>query len=196
MQFIPLFKQGAVVDYAIVDDEDFELLDEFKWHRSASGYAYTAIRIGKMRVQPLMHRIILNAPNGVDTDHIEHDTLDNRKSNLRIATRSQNKQNGFGWANKAFKGVSWYKRYRKWAARIGLPGTSGKNKFLGYFEDATEAALAYNAAAREMFGEFACLNQVLQTGPPSYPIEASGPRYGPTIAGLGVETKPQCSTVS
>ena len=83
--------------FALVDDEDYRWLNEFKWYRVKSkktDYAYTKIiQSNGKRKSMLMHRLILNTPTGMQTDHKNHNGLDNRKSNIRICTSSENHQN-------------------------------------------------------------------------------------------------------
>jgi hypothetical protein len=103
-----------------------------------------------------MHRQIMQAPAGLDVDHINGDRLDNQRGNLRIATRQQNCWNTTkrkGNYTSPYKGVSW--RRGQWAAYITV---SNRQRPLGKFADPIEAARAYDCAAREMFGEFAYLN--------------------------------------
>ena len=91
------------------------------------------------------------------TDHRNGDGLDNRRSNLRDATAGENSRNTRVHLDSAsgLKGVSWYKRSRKWRAHIHV-GT--KQQHLGYFATAEEAAHAYDDAARELHGEYATVN--------------------------------------
>ncbi len=102
-----------------------------------------------------MHRIIMNAPVGKQVDHINHNGLDNRKENLRLATPAQNQANQkLSKANTSgFKGVSFDKKKKKWAAYIGK-----QSRNLGRFLDIRDAARAYNDAAKLAYGEFAKLN--------------------------------------
>jgi hypothetical protein len=104
-----------------------------------------------------MHRVILNAPKGLMVDHINHDTLDNRKENLRIVT---NQQNTFNQKLKnhssKYKGVTWNSNSEKWCARI----RHNKPIYLGLFKDEKEAGMAYNEGAKKYFGEFALLNDI------------------------------------
>lgn len=95
----------------------------------------------------------------MDVDHISHDLMDNRKSNLRIVTHQQNLQNNQGKKQRPskFKGIGFFQRTGKWTAQIGL---NGRKIHLGYFTAELDAARAYNAAASEMFGQQACLNPI------------------------------------
>jgi len=100
----------------------------------------------------------MKAGDGDFCDHINHNGLDNRKANLRLATRSQNawnRQKAKIKSRSKYKGVSWYNRGKRWSVRIQV---NRKQKFLGIFEDEIEAAKAYDRAARKYFGEFAELN--------------------------------------
>lgn len=147
--------QGKV---ALVDDEDFETLNQFKWYANKIGNAFYAMRNKldgkeKRRYSVFMHRIIMNTPKSMDTDHCDRDGLNNQKSNLRICNRQQNQRNQR--QKGEFIGVSWYKYGQKWRAWITI---DNKQKHLGYFEDPIVAAKARDVAAKEYFGEFANLN--------------------------------------
>lgn len=114
-----------------------------------------------------MHREILGLmPEDPDVDHRDGEGLNNRRSNLRLVTNSQNNMNSqcrWGALSK-YKGVSWHKRREKWQGRIKL---NGKEIYLGYFDNEKKAARAYDEAAKKHFGEFARLNF-------SEPMEAGG----------------------
>ena len=145
---------------ALVDDEDFEYLNQFKWYALKSystHYAVRGIRLKGKGITILMHRVILNMPKEMKTDHINHESLDNRRVNLRICTDSQNAMNMNSHKNSSsrFKGVSWHKRDKKWQVRIGY---KKKVKYLGYSLSENEASLIYDKKAIELFGEFANLN--------------------------------------
>lgn len=90
-------------------------------------------------------------------DHINHDTLDNRQTNLREVTPQQNQWNKrpMRGSSSKYKGVGWRSDKNKWDAQIR---TNGKRRFLGYYEVEEQAAVAYDKAASELFGEFAWLN--------------------------------------
>jgi hypothetical protein len=144
---------------AIVDDEDFEYLNQWKWRYSGGrrpGYAITGESFkkgGRFR----MHRLIVNAPSNIDVDHINGNRLDNRRENLRFCNQSQNLANSKLQVNNTsgYKGVCWNKRIKKWHSQVG----SRKNrKNLGEFNTAEEAAKAHDEAAKKLYGEFAKLN--------------------------------------
>ena len=106
----------------------------------------------------LLHVLIMGELEGRTVDHINGNGLDNRRCNLRWATKSQQCQNNHvGRGRSIFKGVSWAKRQRKWMATISI---NGKNKHIGYFDNESDAARAYNKEAANNFGEFAWLNDV------------------------------------
>lgn len=157
MPTMPLTK-GQV---AIVDDEDYEFLSQWKW--TFDRYAYRMrSRQGKKRPWQ-MHRAVMervlegDIPKGYDIDHIDGDGLNNRRGNLRLATRSQNLQNRVGnaKATSKYKGVFWLTRNRKWQASIKI---GPKRTYIGLFANEEDAARAYDEKAREAFGEFARLN--------------------------------------
>ena len=152
--------------FALIDDADFESLNQHKWYadKDHSGNFYavrkSSWKNGK-RHMILMSRQILGLERGDprQADHRNHNTLNNRQSNLRICTNRQNQMNRKLAQNKTsrFKGVSWYKRVGKWRAYIEI---NRKEKHLGYFMVEEFAALAYNNAAKKHYGEFACPNQI------------------------------------
>ena len=144
--------------YAIVDDDDYEILKKHKWCYSM-GYAMRGDYIGDYvnGKNILMHREIMKTPKGFDTDHIDGDKLNNRKENLRIVTRSQNIMNSkkkSGLSSK-YKGVSFYKKTSKWTAQI-CPKEGRIH--LGTFLTEEKAARAYDNKAKELFGDYAKLN--------------------------------------
>jgi len=142
----------------LVDDDDYEVLNNHKWQaRSSRGLTYVrrAIRLpnGK-RAEPSMQNVIMNPPEGMVVDHINHNPLDNRRNNLRIATPSQNNWNTRKKSG-TYKGVGWVPMISKWYSRIRY---RGKNRNIGNFIIEEDAARAYDKAAIVAFGEFACTN--------------------------------------
>jgi hypothetical protein len=155
MKEIPLTR-GKV---ALVDDEDFDYLNQWKWHCTAFGYAarfdYSLGR--KHPILILMHRLINRTPAKMATDHINQNKLDNRRANLRICTDAENHRNsGMRKDNKSgYKGVYRARGWKKWQAYITL----NKHRLhLGYFINVEDAARAYDQKAKELFGIFAKLN--------------------------------------
>ncbi len=141
--------------FAIVDSCDYEYLMQWNWSLSDTGYA---IRSGRTR----MHREVLKRAGHSDfpvCDHINHIKTDNRRGNLRPATKSQNRCNSKLRRDNTsgHKGVSWCKVMKKWCAYINK---AGKRFRLGHFDDKLDAAKAYNKAALKLHGEFAKLNKV------------------------------------
>lgn len=137
----------------IIDDIYFAKVSKYKWHYD-NRYAATYISGKKVR----LHRFIMNNPVGLQIDHKNMDCLDNRKSNLRIATKSQNMMNrGKQINSNKYKGVHQRKSTNKWQAYIKI---NGKKIHLGYYATAKEAGERYNNAAKEYFGEFARLNEI------------------------------------
>jgi len=144
--------QGII---ALVDDEDFEELRRHKWHAIKKGKFWYAVRnVGRKRI--FMHREILDAQPGQFCDHINHDGLDNRRVNLRLCTRAENQWNSRSRPGTShYKGVSFYRKTDKWRAQVMM---AGETYHLGLFEKEEDAACSYDAAAREIFGQFACVN--------------------------------------
>ena len=154
---IPL-TQGKV---AIVDSDDFERLSKYNWFARKDGRLNRDFRAMRTKNYHTisMARVIMNAPEGMLVDHINHDTLDNRKQNLRICTKGDNNRNNIiRKDNKSgYKGVSWNKKDRVWRAQIAV---NGVQTYIGSFGTAEKAAEAYNKKAKELFGEFCVLNNI------------------------------------
>lgn len=144
---------------ALVDDGDYDRLMQHKWFLSRSGYAIRHVWTGEKSIAEHMHRVVIGADcNGFDVDHINGDPLDNRRCNLRIATRSQNMANARAHRDgSGYKGITFDKRRNKYFARICI---NYKTRFLGYYDTAEEAAEAYNKAAVNTFGVFSKLNKL------------------------------------
>lgn len=134
---------------ALVDDADYDRVSRHRWRRYGGDYAATDIDGEAV----YMHHFILGDTSEVD--HRDGNGLNNQRENLRPATRTQNMQNRAGWGSSGFKGVSWFAQRGKWRARIAA---DGREKTIGYFDTAEDAARAYDRKAVELFGEFARLN--------------------------------------
>jgi hypothetical protein len=157
--------EGAVAiqvgAYAVlIDEADLDLVSGYAWratrHRR-TGKVYITSSCGRRQI--FLHRLIANTPDGLDTDHANNNSLDNRRSNLRPATRSLNNANRVKHSTHAgkpttsrFKGVHWDGEKRCWRAAIRV---NKRLQGLGRFDDEIEAARAYDAAALTTFGEFA-----------------------------------------
>ena len=153
MKFIAL-TQGK---QAVVDDDDFDKLSKFKWYAlcDSKEVLFYAVRnnIGKNKPTTIrMHRVIMDAPDGLLVDHISHDPLDNRKQNLRICTQAENQRNRKGvniGSTSGIRGI--HKNGNNWMARIGINGVI---KNLGTFKRKEDAAATYLRANKKYFGEF------------------------------------------
>lgn len=143
--------QGKV---AIVDDEDYELVSKSKWYylNNRVGYAQKCEKVDGKWVSLLMHRFIMNAPSIMQIDHINHNGLDNRRSNLRLCTKEENHLNLKLYKNSTtgIKGVHIDKT--KYRAQIFK---NGRKINIGNFDTIEEATQAYSDKAHELFGEFA-----------------------------------------
>jgi len=158
MKQIPL-SQGK---FALVDDEDYDFIMQWKWSLHTGGYAVRRDHLGTINGKEIskmiyMHCVINNTAKGIKTDHRDSNGLNNQRYNLRDATSAQNvryqrKTRG----SSKYKGVHWCKNEKKWKAQICANGRFS----LGTYCSENEAALAYNNAAIKYHGEFALLNQI------------------------------------
>jgi len=150
--------------YAIVDPDDYQRLNKYEWEaRRTRNSPYYAARQDINRSTRkykliFMHKEIIEVGDGLFVDHINHNSVDNRKANLRPATQTQNNRNRrkfAGQSNSKYKGVYWKPRLEKWVAQIGV---NRKVIHLGCFEKEKDAAKAYDEGAKKYHGEFASLN--------------------------------------
>jgi hypothetical protein len=148
--------QGQVT---LVDDEDYEYLNQWKWRTtynksSDTFYALRTSTDNKTHKTIYMHRLLLDNPDCY-VDHINHNTLDNRKENLRLASPSESARNRriMKSNSSGYKGVSWNKNARKWVSSIYV---DRKCIHLGYFENIEDANIAYRNAAKKYHKDFSC----------------------------------------
>jgi hypothetical protein len=158
--------QGVV---AVVDNNDYEWLSQWKWHARKAPCGWYAKRTGTLEdgkpATIQMHVAIMQPPAGLDVDHIDGNGLNNTRANLRLATRAENthNRNRAGNNTSGYKGVHLQKGNGKrkdvWRARITV---NGRRHWIGDFNSPQDAAHAYDAAARKAFGEFAKTNFPLE----------------------------------
>ena len=151
---IPL-PRGAVT---LVDDEDYERLARYRWCRGGGGYACRETAVdgrGSKRITIYMHREVFTPPEGMEVDHINRDPLDNRRSNLRAATRGQNLANRLLPNKSGFVGVYCSKKGHRWSAYVFR---DGRKHFFGNHHTPEEAARARDKGALKLHGAFAVLN--------------------------------------
>jgi len=157
--------KGYVV---LVDDQDYERVIGHRWYaeirtrRDGSVKVYARRKVqtpGISSTWQSLHRFILNAPDGMQVDHINGKGLDNRRSNLRLCSHAENQHNRRPQTGgtSAFKGVRWHKAAAKWVASISI---NGESKHLGSFSSEQDAAKAYDLAAAANFGEYARHNNL------------------------------------
>jgi hypothetical protein len=158
--------QGQI---AIVDDDKYEYLNQWRWHAQKHGRTYYAVRTQSYYVNDIYTRICIQMHHEVFgrktyLDHIDGNGYNNQLNNLREAIQLENNRNMRKQENctSKYKGVSWHKRDSKWSCRIAagdlLPNGYHKRIWLGYFKNEVEAAKAYDVAAVKYFGSFCKLN--------------------------------------
>lgn len=158
--------------FSMVDDSDYERLSALNWSLSGYGYARAVVYGKKGRDSRgllipkvvKMHRMVVGAKEDELVDHINGNSLDNRRENLRICTMSQNLANQKirKDSTSGFKGVCLgNNKTNKWRAYISKKeGEKTKQHHLGFFKTKEDAAKAYNKKAVELFGDFARLNKI------------------------------------
>jgi hypothetical protein len=137
-------RNGQIIE-TLIDTADLPMLKKYNcswsasWNKETNSYYVKANHEGKTI---LLHRIILGARDGIDVDHIYHDTLDNRKSKLRSITHSENMQNPKSVrkdSRTGIRGVDWMKKLNKWRVRVQV---NGRQYHIGVFNDIISAKLA------------------------------------------------------
>ncbi len=153
---IPLSKG----QFALIDDEDYERVSQFKWHAIPTKTTYYAARNKPTLFgykHEYLHTFLMGSNSKEMVDHQDRNGLNCTRANLRPANRNENYRNrGAQSNNKAgYKGVYFNKTKKKWDAQISV---GGKSMYIGRYETAEDAARAYDKRALELFGEFAYLN--------------------------------------
>ena len=146
-------------DRFMVDKVDFDKIKDFRWNTEL-GYVICNVHQKEQQNKRIrLHRMIMDAPEGMMVDHINHNKFDNRRCNLRLATRMENVHNSDNRNRNTSGcvGVVWHRRIRKWHAQIGY---SGKCIHLGYYDDFNEAVAARKAAEDKYFGDFSYSNSM------------------------------------
>lgn len=160
MKIIPLSGNVAAGRVALVDDEDYALVSQYRWHvyekqrpgRNSGPYVQASIKRDDGRHTTIRMHCLIIGRSGID--HRNGNGLDNQRANLRSATSPQNAANQFQKAG-TYKGVSWKSRLDKWQAHIRI---DGHLQYLGVYAVEEDAARAYDATALAAWGEFARLN--------------------------------------
>jgi hypothetical protein len=152
-------KEGTIVDYALVDEEDYERVNQYKWNKSPDGYARTTINGKQIR----LHHYVFKKPDEDNViDHIDSNRLNDTRSNLRevsksINTHNQIKRTDINYSSK-YKGVSFDKNSKKWKTECTI---NKKREFIGYFENEDEAAKAYDIHTFQKLGLLANNNNLV-----------------------------------
>lgn len=149
-------KDGTFIE-ALIDTEDLAIVNSFTttWHavhqKDINSYYAQAFKYGKDKKSVMMHRLIMVAQDWeIKIDHINHNTVDNRKSNLRQLSNAENHQNRKGPnsnTKSGVRGVYWKKQYNKWAAQVKI---NYKPHFLGYFDTVEEAKKVVESARKQL----------------------------------------------
>lgn len=146
-------------EIALVDDEDFDLINAYKWYRSKrKRVTYAIANVRKKTIY--MHKVITHTDNSQKIDHKNHDGLDNRKENLRLTTGTNNQANRRktdSSTSSSYKGLHYDKEHNCYIAKIVYQNTY---IYLGSFSNEIAAAKAYDEAAKQIYKEFALINNV------------------------------------
>lgn len=145
--------------FSLVDKDDFYKFSTKRWYADKIRNYIMAVRTegyGKNKKTVYLHRLIMSCPKGLFVDHINHDTLDNRKSNLRICTVAENTRNSVKSSRNSsgYKGVSWNSKNKNWRVQINV---DNRHIEVGSFKDKVEASKAYLQASKQYHRQFSHL---------------------------------------
>lgn len=179
-------KKGAG-KFALVDDDMYELLSQYSWNYNR-GYAMSGAKAKDELGSRAMHRVVNQTPDGMYTDHIDRNTLNNQQANLRSATPAQNATNRSTLKGRVskYKGVSKHIGDSNWRAYIGH---NGKLEHLGSYSTQRAAAKAYNDAAIEYHGEYASTNDIKHNDSTDVPTLKKRQGWGKSSKFTGVFNK-------
>lgn len=157
---LKLTRRDGTFSWTVIDATDLPLVLPYRWYesrRAGTVYVQASVGSGASRYHILLHRLLTDAPKNKLVDHRDGDGRNNRRGNIRVASPTENRRNEVNMREhtSTYRGVSWSPRGEAWVVRCGI-GT--KHLYLGVYNTQIEAALAYDAAAREHFGEFASTN--------------------------------------
>ncbi len=154
---IPLLSSGRVVTaHAVVDRADEHLVSQWTWSLHSDGYAFRRTETSSGRSIVYMHRELLRPGRGLLVDHVDGDRLNNTRSNLRLATPSQNGAHSASRPRRSgFRGVYSHRPTGRWIAQMSI---DGRVRHLGIYDGPEDAARAYDAAVRRQWGAFARTN--------------------------------------
>jgi len=147
--------------YTLIDSEDYPKIKNFNWRLGTRGYIMFAKRINSKKMKnTYLHHFLLDIPNDIMIDHINHNILDNRKCNLRVVTKTQNGQNKSKAknSNSYYLGVhkkGEYARCKDWIVQVKV---NNKTSLVGSFDNERHAAMARDIAVKDLYGEYANLN--------------------------------------
>jgi hypothetical protein len=146
--------------FTIVDDENYDYLNQWKWYKSYYGYAVRMKIIKNKTICIYMHRLISGDPKRNEIDHINGNRLDNRKKNLRTCTPKQNSRNRKAIQSKLYchyKGVCYDKHKKEWESSLWI---NRKRIERRRFDSCLEGVLYYNKIARKYYGAFSKVNEI------------------------------------
>ena len=149
VQKLPLYNRARRELYTLVDDDDFERFQQYRWRPNSKGYVIRSFTVEGKEIVVSLHREILKPPAGLVVDHVNRDKLDNRRINLRVLTVAENAMNRGLFKNNTTQAKGVAVLHGQFHARIEK---DGRDLHLGDFDDLRTAALTYDCAAMILYG--------------------------------------------